>query len=220
MEIRPEKKYVAPARDLEDSLGSSIDETRVQGTASFDPFRTFALSLARFGLLGAFIAMVLFVGGIALWIIQGAAPVRQAAQDLATAESAYFAALNQSQPVIQQLAVLGAPSDHLETVYFAYVDASRADRPAQADVLLQVMQDQAATARSMGQPTDEVYRALYPASQARAQVSDAYRAWVTALEPLPARLAVALGMARTPSPRIHRYSSAPKALPSRAAAPR
>ncbi|MEM6928999.1 MAG: hypothetical protein AAF602_18815 [Myxococcota bacterium] len=213
MEIRPDRVHVArnPPDDEQDRR--LVDEPRhVRGPVEFDPFKSFAFSLARFAILGSVIAAILAAGGIAIWVIRGAAPVREAAREFATAEDIWFSSLSQAPPIIRELTVLGAPRDELETVYLAYFDAKKSYRAENADVLLQVMQDQVVAVRGLGHDVKRVLGMLQPVMRSRVQVSDAYLSWVKKAEQPSARVAILLGMASRPPDRLVQYEEMPRMI--------
>lgn len=214
MEIRPDRTHVAPQRPLDQDLPSGGGEEirYATGSQTFDLFSTFAFSLARFGILGLFLAFVLGTGGIATWVIRGAGPVREAARATNTAEEAWFASLNGTQPIIRELTGMGAPREELETVYFAYIDARRSYKAEQADVLLQVMQDQAVAVRGIGHDVSRVMKMLEPVMRSRVAVTDAYSAWLDTTQQPSARLAIAFGMAPLPGPRLVQYEEMPRMI--------
>ncbi len=216
MEIRPDRVHVAPHdRPDDDDRERKPDERRfVRGSIEFDLFSSFAFSLARFALLGAIIAGIIGAGGVAVWVIRGAKPVHEAARNMATAEDRWFASLTQSQPIIRELTVLGAPREELETVYFAYIDSPRIYKAETGDVLLQVMQDQVVAVRGLGQAVDPVLDLLQPVMRARLGATEAYKAWLRAADQPSAQMAILFGLASRPGERLVQYEEMPKMIRS------
>ncbi|MEN0067875.1 MAG: hypothetical protein AAGA48_37445, partial [Myxococcota bacterium] len=177
-----------------------------------DLFKSFTFTLLRFAALSSIIVSGLLTVGAVMWISAGARPVREAAREMASAEDTWFATLNQTQPVIHELSIRGAPSGDLETVYFAFYDAKLAHKAENADVLLQVMQDQTVAVRAMGHDTRHIFTMLSPSTQARSNASVAYHKWVEVMNRPNSRIAVMLGMAPRPEPRLERYERAPRAV--------
>jgi len=212
MEIRPERAHVAPQRHPEEDPLPRDPERQVRREAEFNPFTAFVFSLLRFAALGLFISAALAAGAFTIWVANGAGPVREAARATYTAEDNWFATLTQTQPVIHELNARGAPRDDLETVYFAFSDATEADRALNGDALLQTLQGQAVAVRAMGHDINPILNLLQPVSTARLAVADHYQAWVAATKPLSAQIAILLRIAPTPPERLEIYDSSPQPL--------
>lgn len=155
----------------------------------------------------AFVPTVLVAATMTgVWLSTGIRPVTEAAKEMRSAQSNWFAALQQAHPVINELGVQGAPTGEVEKVYFAFVDATDEDKPHQADILLQVLQDQAETMRATTGDADRVFELLYPVKQSRFEVTRTYERWLEAMRPPASRAAVILGLAPKPEESDARYA--------------
>lgn len=167
-------------------------------------------SLIRNLIRTALIALVptIFIVGsmIGVWLSTGIRPVHEAAKEMRTAQINWYAALQEAHPVINALGANGAPLSELEKVYFAFVDSPDEDRAHQADVLLQVLEDQARTLRSTSVDTQPIYELLQPVSQSRFEVTRTYERWLEAMRPAPSRAAVILKLAPAPTESDARYA--------------
>ncbi|HHO50149.1 MAG TPA: hypothetical protein ENK18_04565 [Deltaproteobacteria bacterium] len=155
----------------------------------------------------AIIPTVLVAGAMTgVWLSTGVRPVTEAAKDMRSAQSNWFAVLQQAHPVIDELGIHGAPVGEVEKVYFAFIDATKEERPHQADVLLQVLQDQAETLRATSEGAPRVFELLLPVTQARFEVTRTYERWLEAMRPPASRAAVILGLAPSPRESDARYA--------------
>ena len=166
----------------------------------FDFLGVLLFNLMRAIVFGVLPGTAMMAATVGAWVMTAVPGLRQARRDTLSAEADYHQELRHTQPVLTELAALGAPSESLETVYFAFADARGDEARTAADRYLGLLSDQIDLVEDpTGERTGEAARLLGPASSARAKTSAAYLDWQARTHTANGRVAVWLRLVPEPT---------------------
>lgn len=176
------------------------------GPNPFNVVGEFLYHLTRAAAIAILPATVAVGATVSMWVGSAVPGINAARSEVFTRETEYLVSLSSSQPLLNELESLGAPSDQLQVVYFAYTDAEGDDRRIMADTYLGILVDQATDARiRRGEAANRIAPMIAQASAARRKASEDYKAWVELLNTPRGRIAAWLGLVSTPSPGMEVY---------------
>lgn len=194
---------------LRDLPGKKLGERKdVQGGAPnpFNVLKEFAYHLAKATAIAIAPATAAVVVSVGMWVGSAVPGINTARSNLINKEATYLDGLRSTQSLLTELESLGAPSDQLQVVYFAYSDAEGSERRRMADTYLGVLVDQVADARMRrGDAAQRLAPLIARNSAARREAANSYRAWLDVLATPRGRMALWFGLVSGPDEGMEIY---------------
>ncbi|MEQ1502126.1 MAG: hypothetical protein ABMB14_07835 [Myxococcota bacterium] len=202
VETFPERIGEVRLEDMPGNRRAATDRVyrEPQKGLGFNVITGFFYNLMRAFVLAVVPTILALCFTVAAWVGSVVPGINSARSEVLTRESDFHRTLDGTQPLLAELAALGAPAEQLEVIYFAYADAKPDEARMMADTYLGVLVDQVEQAQQSNPGAGErLPMMLAPVNSTRRRTGVAYQRYLELLHTPRGRIAAGLHLVSSPT---------------------